>query len=100
MPRLTKQEAQKLLDNVLEQYMFYCNDGRLIQSMRDLQNALLNMADDTFWYHSNQEKNDFSNWIRDVIGDVKLARDLDKAKDRFQAQSVVAARIAFLEGKI
>jgi hypothetical protein len=100
MPKMTKQQALRFLDNVPEQYTFYCRDGRRLWSMRDLQSELLNMTDDAFSYHSNQEKTDFSNWVRDVIGDEKLAKDLNKAKGRLEAANAVAARVALLESKI
>jgi hypothetical protein len=97
MPKITKQQAQRFLDNVPEQYTFYCCDGCRIWNMRDLLNELLNMSDDTFSCHFNQEKNDFSNWVRDVIGDEKLAKDLDKAKGHLEAVNAVTARVALLE---
>lgn len=85
MPKITKQQVLKLLDNVPGQYTFYCCNGHRIWSMRDLLNELFSMNDDAFSYHFNKEKNDFRSWVRDVIGDEKLARDLDKAKNRFEA---------------
>lgn len=100
MPKITKQQALKFLDNVPEQYTFYCCDDHHIWNMRDLLSELLNMTDDTFLYHSNQEKNDFSNWVRDVIGDEKLARDLARAKGHLEAVNTVTVRVAFLESKI
>jgi predicted RNA-binding protein with PUA-like domain len=100
MPKITKQQALKFLENVPEQHTFYCCDGRRIWNMRGLLSELLNMSDDTFLYHSNQEKNDFSNWVRGVIGDKKLADDLAKAKDHLEAVNATTARVAFLESKI
>jgi hypothetical protein len=100
MPKMTKQQALRFLDNVPEQYTFYCCDGYRIWNMRDLRDKLLNMTDDTFSCHSNQEKADFSNWVRDVIGDEKLARDLARATDRLEAVNAVTARVALLESRI
>jgi hypothetical protein len=40
--------------------------------------ALAEMSEDTFRYHASREKNDFSSWIRDVIGDETLAGELAK----------------------
>jgi len=37
------------------------------------------MNEETFGYHSNETKSDFSNWVKDVIGDEKLAADLKRA---------------------
>jgi len=99
MPKVTKQEAQRFLDNVPVEYVFHCCDGRSIQNLRGLRDTLADMADDIFVYHSTPSKSDFSNWAKDVIGDKKLASDLSKAKSRSQALNAVSRRVAFLESK-
>jgi hypothetical protein len=68
--------------------------------MKELGEALTSMADETFAYHSNEEKKDFSNWVRDIIRDEKLARDLQKSLNRTQAAKRVAERVAFLSSKL
>jgi len=45
-------------------------------------------------------KNDFSNWVRDVIGDEKLSRDLQKSTTQAQAAKSVADRVTWLKSKI
>jgi len=100
MPQVTKWEMQRFLDNVPEEYIFRCCDGRSIRNLKGLRDTLADMADNVFAYHSNQDKSDFSNWVRDIIGDKKLARDLNKAKSRPQALASVERRLAFLESKI
>ncbi len=87
-------EAQKLLAIVLEEYVFRCHDGRIFKNVKELGEALAVMANETFAYHSNLEKKDFSNWARDVIGDEKLAKDLENALDRNQAARIVTTRIS------
>lgn len=91
-----KCDAQKFLTIVPEEYIFRCHDGRILKNMNELGEALATMADETFAYHSNSEKKDFSNWVRDVIGDDKLAKDLDNALDRIQAATIVSDRIGTL----
>jgi hypothetical protein len=54
------------------------------------------MADETYVFHANTEKNDFTNWVRDVIKDDILAKDLQKATNRTQVAKLVASRIAIL----
>ncbi|MGA9049067.1 MAG: hypothetical protein WB588_08750 [Dehalococcoidia bacterium] len=92
-----KKEAQKFLSKVPEEYVFYCQDGRILKDIQELGEALAIMADETFAYHSNTEKKDFINWLADVIGDKKLAKDLEKALERKQAARIVANRIAILK---
>ena len=79
-----------------EEYVFWCSDGRVLRDMRELGEALATMTDETFAYHSNAEKKDFSNWLKDVIGDEKLAKDIENVLDRNQAANIVASRIAIL----
>ena len=100
MAKILKKEAKRLMAKVPNEYVFHCQDGRILKNMQELENALNTMADDTFWYHSNGEKSDFGNWVRDVIDDQKLARDLSKAASRGQAAKSVKSRIAFLSSKV
>jgi hypothetical protein len=58
------------------------------------------MSDETFRYHLAGGRNDFSKWIREVVRDDKLARDLSKAGSRIQASEAVADRISFLGSKL
>jgi hypothetical protein len=58
------------------------------------------MSDETFAFHVNTEKNDFANWVRGIIGDEKLTRDLTKSQNRTQAAKKVAERVDFLKAKL
>lgn len=58
------------------------------------------ISDETFVFHANAEKNDFGNWVKDIIKDEKLAKDLTKAQSRIQAAKSVAARVSFLSAKL
>jgi len=100
MRRILRQDAERLLANVPEEYVFWCCDGQVLKNMKELGEDLTSMADETFAYHSNEEKKDFSNWVRDIIRDEKLARDLQKSLNRTQAAKRVAERVAFLSSKL
>jgi hypothetical protein len=91
-----KYDAQKFLAIVPEEYVFRCHDGRILKDMKELLEALAVMANEIFAYHSNSEKKDFSNWVRDIIGDEKLAKDLENALDRNHAARIVTSRIDIL----
>jgi len=94
-----KEQAQKFLSKVPEEYVFLCQDGRVLRDMNELAEALSAMTDETFAYHSNVEKKDFTNWVRDIIGDEKLAKDLEKATSRAQAAKQASSRVGFLSRK-
>lgn len=68
--------------------------------MSELESALKKMSDDTFRYHLNETKNDFSIWVKEVIGDEKLARDILKSQNRANALKSVTARVAWLKRRI
>ncbi len=91
-----KQEAQRFLAKVPAESVFWCRDGSIYGSMKELAEGLVTMSDEAFAYHSNSEKQDFSNWVRDVIKDEKLASELALATNRLQAAEYVAARVTFL----
>ena len=93
----TKVNAKKLLADVPEQKRFWCHDGKLLNNMAELEMALKQMIDETFRYHVNQNKNDFSTWVRDVIGDEELAGDLQDSSTHAQAAKYVSDRILQLK---
>jgi hypothetical protein len=94
-----KKQPEKLLVKVPAEYVFWCHDGSIFADINELAEGLAAMSDETFAYHCNLEKQDFSNWVRDVIGDEQLAADLARATGRLQAAEYVAARITLLTGK-
>ena len=98
--KISREEASRRLGDALDEKRFWCHDGRFIKSLKELSKALQDMSDETFRYHSGEGKSDFSNWVRDVIGDDKLARDLGKASSGVQASQAVAERVSFLERKL
>lgn len=93
MPR---NEAERLLAKVPEENPFWVSDGRVLREMGELAEALANMSDETYAYHSNDTKTDFANWVRDIIKDETLAKKLEKPISRTEAAQIVAERVAFL----
>ena len=100
MVRITKTIAENRLGDVPQGHQFWCQDGCVLKSLPELGSALKQMDEETFRHHSNESRNDFSNWVRDVIGDEKLGRDLLKSTTQAQAVKSVDDRIAWLKSKI
>jgi hypothetical protein len=98
--KVSKEEAKRRLGDVPDDKRFWSHDGKIIKNLRELRKTLNDMSDGTFHYHLGEGRNDFSKWIREVVGDDKLAEDLSKTKSRMQASQAVAERISFLEHKI
>jgi len=91
-----KQEGKKFLAHIPEEYVFRCSDGAILRNVKELGDGLNAMTDESYVFHANTEKNDFANWVRDIIKDERLAKDLQKATSRAQAAKLVANRMAIL----
>ncbi len=100
MAAINEEVARKMLGDVPEDKQFYCSEGRVLKKLTELSIALPEMSDETFSYHSNDTKTDFSNWAKDVIGDEKLSLDLQNSGSRLRASKAVFDRIAWLRTKI
>ncbi|OGN96684.1 MAG: hypothetical protein A2Z77_01485 [Chloroflexi bacterium RBG_13_51_36] len=98
--KISHEEAKRRLEDVPDGKRFWCHDGKVIRNLKELSKALNDMSDETFHYHLSGARNDFSKWIREVVGDDKLAEDFSKTKSRTQASQVVATSISFLQRKM
>jgi len=96
---VTKDEAKKYLCDAAPEQCFWVNNGPILKNMEELANTLPDMAEDTFRHHVNNEKNDFSSWVRDIIGDANLANDLLSSKNRDSALKKVRGRVNSLRKK-
>jgi hypothetical protein len=95
-PTMEKIQERKFLAQVPEEFVFWNNDGSIFRDMKDLKDGLDRMSDQTYAYHANTEKKDFANWVRNIMGDEKLAHDLETAVNREQAAKIVEERYSFL----
>jgi hypothetical protein len=95
-PGKAAQSAGRKLTRVPLEYVFYCQDGSIYNDLEELAAGLAAMTDETFAYHCNNERQDFCNWVRDVIEDVELAEELAMAASRIEAADFVADRVLFL----
>lgn len=55
---------------------FFLHEGGELKSLEELYIELQTMEPRVFEHHVNAERNDFANWIRDVMGDRYLAHKL------------------------
>jgi hypothetical protein len=79
---------------------FYTHQGHIIWSVYELVSDVQNMDDYNFVYHVNLDhnKNDFADWIRDVLGDEELAMQLEGITDKKKYLSIIKKRIKKIEG--
>jgi hypothetical protein len=76
---------------------FYFKDGTIAKNLKDLSKIVKTLPEDIFQEHVSEGINDFSLWIRDVIGDVRLSRHIEKTTDRNEMAKLLDSRVAWLE---
>ncbi len=89
----------RYLGDAPPEHCFWVNNGPILKNLEELANALLHMGEDTFSHHVNNDKNDFSAWVNDVLGDKKLANELLSSHNRISAAKKVVARLSSLKKK-
>ena len=95
----TQEEAAKYLCDAAPDHCFWVNNGPILKNVEELADALESISEDTYRYHANKGKNDFSKWISEIIGDNKLANELLSAKNKNSAVNKVKARLNSLKKK-
>ena len=70
-----KQNKQPLLLGYGDK-AFWVNNGPVLQSLRELETALVKMTEEQFRHHVDTNKNDFASWIEEVLRDKACARDV------------------------
>jgi hypothetical protein len=88
------------LADAREDKVFWCYDGMVVKNLDELVVAIREMSQETFRHHASGGNNDFSNWVRDVIGDVTLANQLRKATTQSTAAHKVETRLNSLRARL
>ena len=96
MNKVSKEMAEKLLGNVAPERCFWLSDGQALNNLSDLDKSLKGMKKEVFQHHVNKEKNDFANWIKDIVGDEELSKKAAASKTKAAVERVVKARVAEL----
>lgn len=61
---------------------FWVNNGPVVHSVAELKEALRDITDEQFLYHTKRAGNDFACWLRDCLGDDVTATRVEKARGR------------------
>jgi flavoprotein len=72
---------------------FILKGGKHLKTVYELMDELEQMTEDTFREHVNEAKNDFSNWINDVLGMKDLAEEIKKTNTRMDMQHKMLKRL-------
>ena len=89
--------AKKILSDVPEERQFWVCNGKTLRNLNELAKELENMSFDAFHHHVNPYKNDFANWVKEVVGDSVLADEIRKLKTRKSMARHVKTRIKQLK---
>ncbi len=90
--------AHKFLSDVPEDKVFWLSNGNNLRNLKELRNALTGIPDEIFYRHVDANHNDFSNWIREVIGDKILANEIQKSMSIYDHILKINSRIMDIEG--
>jgi len=94
---MDKENAKRILCGVGGERCFWINNGPVLRNLEELYSALSEMGKDTFSHHVTKDKNDFSAWISDALGDQKLAEDIAKASSKKGMATKVKQRVQYLK---
>jgi hypothetical protein len=94
--RLNKKFAKRILGSVDKGSRFSCSNGSVFSNLANLGEGIEEMSDEVFSHHVEQGRNDFSNWIRECIGDSRLADGLI-GLDKNGALKKIGSRISYIE---
>ena len=83
------------LSDVPGDKVFYVNNGPVLRNLGDM--LALPLSNEQFSYHCNSSKNDFFNWITEVIGDRKLAHEISHVKSKDALLKKIDARVKELQ---
>src|SRR3989338_9389363 len=90
--------AESILAKVPFQVSFWLCSSDLLRSLSALFAALQKADDEVFRYHVNRDKNDFEVWIREVIKDKDLAREIARVKTKETLVRKITERVEDLTG--
>lgn len=89
--------ANKILSDVGPNAAFWIHNGSVIRNIHELIPALASMSDEAYQHHVNETKNDFANWVKDILNDKALSKELMTAYSRKKTMEVIKKRITYLE---
>lgn len=92
--------AKGILSRVPFQVSFWLCTNENLRGLADVYEALQKATDDVFRYHVNRDKNDFEVWIRDVVKDKDLAREIARVKTRATLIRKIAERVEELRSLV
>ncbi len=72
---------------------FYASNGEIIKNLEELSSFLKKIDEETFSKHVDENKNDFSNWIKEVFNEKKLSQKIEKCKNPLEMSKIISKRL-------
>ncbi len=84
-----RKAAPSVKSRVSDDKLFFLIDGTTVGSLAELIDAFDRMSDDIFYYHVTPDRNDFANWVNDVLVMPDLAESIRPAQGPLRAEVVI-----------
>jgi len=95
MPTKKTAKAKKQLVTASDGCCFWVHNGPIIRDLRELHEAIRDtMTDEQFTHHVSKEKNDFAQWVADVLEDDTCAKALRRVRTRKSTQKALELCLA------
>ncbi len=95
---ITKETAEHYLRDISPMWRaFWFHMHLYAKNLVEFSAGLEEIENGIYLYHAEGHKNDFSRWIREVVGDGALADKLEKVRTRVEATEVTKRRVAELQ---
>ncbi len=97
---LKVEDIKKILSNVSDFESFWFCNNTVASSLEELSKLLLEVDDTTFRYHLHKNKNDYEDWIKNIIGDEEFSKEISRVKTRITLSKKIEERVDFLKKQL
>ncbi len=87
--RLAKVTKVTVVTDAPPDKLFFVFGGLPCKNLNELAQALETMSDEQYVFHTVPRGNDFVRWVKEVLGQSRLAIRLEKAKNRREAAHII-----------
>ena len=87
------EDIDLVMSNCEPEHQFITKKGDIIKSMAELAQKIKQMDDETYMHHANEQRNDFSNCVKDIMKDEDLASEIKKSKNKNEASARIEEKI-------
>ncbi|OGM25645.1 hypothetical protein A3D00_02765 [Candidatus Woesebacteria bacterium RIFCSPHIGHO2_02_FULL_38_9] len=86
---MSRKTIKKVFITAPSDKVFWLRSGQSINDLGELSRVLKTISDEDFYYHVSKEKNDFANWIEEVLDDGELAEKMRRKWTKNQILYVI-----------